>query len=171
MAAAARVAMIVAVAQNGVIGRDNTLPWRLPGDLPRFKQITMGKPVIMGRATFDSIGKPLPGRDNIVVSRDTNLKIEGAAVVASPTAALDLARIVATEKKLDEVIVMGGGQIYSALLPQAERLYLTRVLAKVEGDAYFPQFDTNEWMEIANEPVEASGDNPYPFCYVTLDRV
>lgn len=170
MVAIARVAMIVAVAQNGVIGRDNALPWRLPGDLPRFKQITMGKPVIMGRATFDSIGKPLPGRDNIIISRDSNLKIEGAAVVASPTAALDLARIVA-EEKLDEVIVMGGGQIYSALLPQADRLYLTRVLADVEGDAHFPQFDTHEWVEIANEPVEASGDSLYPFCYVTLERV
>jgi len=169
--AAARVAMIVAVAQNGVIGRDNQLPWRLPGDLSRFKQITMGKPVIMGRATFDSIGKPLPGRDNIIVSRDINLKIEGAAVVSSPTAALDIARIVAVEKKLDEVIVMGGGQIYSALLPQADRLYLTQVLADVDGDAYFPQFDSNEWVEIANEQVAASGDNPYSFCYVTLDRV
>jgi len=168
---AARVAMIVALAQNGVIGRNNQLPWRLPGDLPRFKQITMGKPVIMGRATFDSIGKPLPGRDNIVISRDVNLHIEGAAVVASPTAALDLARIRADEKHLDEIIVMGGGQIYSALLPQADRLYLTRVLADVNGDAYFPTFEIGEWTQIASESVSASGDNPYPFCYVTLDRV
>lgn len=166
----ARVAMIVAVAQNGVIGRDNALPWRLPGDLPRFKAITMGKPVIMGRATFDSIGKPLPGRDNIVVSRDVNLKIEGAAVVATPTAALDLARIRADEKNLDEIIVMGGGQIYTQLLPQADRLYLTKVLADVEGDAYFPALDAKEWKQVSSEAVAASGDNPYAFCYVTLER-
>lgn len=167
----ARVAMIVAVAQNRVIGRNNELPWRLPGDLPRFKRITMGKPVIMGRATFDSIGKPLPGRDNIVVSRDVGLRIEGAAVVATPTAALDLARIIAVEKKLDEVIVMGGGQIYAQLLPQADRLYLTKVLADVDGDAWFPACDASEWTQISSENVAASGENPYPFCYVTLDRV
>ena len=163
--------MIAAVAQNGVIGRNNELPWRLPGDLPRFKQITLGKPVIMGRATFDSIGKPLPGRDNIVISRDVNLKIDDVAVVATPTAALDLARIVAAEKNLDEIVVIGGGQIYSELLPQADRLYLTKVLADVEGDAWFPRFDAGEWTEITRQPVDASGDNPYPFCYVTLDRV
>jgi dihydrofolate reductase len=166
----ARVAMIVAVAQNRVIGRNNELPWRLPGDLPRFKTITMGKPVIMGRATFDSIGKPLAGRDNIIISRDASLKIEGAAVVATPTAALDLARIVAAEKNLNEIIVMGGGQIYAEFLPQADRLYLTKVLADVDGDAYFPAVDANEWVETSNEPVAASGDNLYPFCYVTLDR-
>jgi len=166
-----RIAMIAAVAQNGVIGRNNELPWRLPGDLPRFKAITIGKPVIMGRATFDSIGKPLPGRDNIVISRDVSLRIEGAAVVATPTAALDLAQIVAVEKNLDEIIVMGGGQIYSALLLQATRLYLTKVLADVEGDAYFPAFDDGDWVETSSETVEASGDNPYPFCYVTLDRL
>jgi len=167
----ARVAMIAAVAKNGVIGCNNELPWRLPGDLPRFKAITMGKPVIMGRATFDSIGKPLPGRDNIVISRDASLRIEGVAVVATPQAALDLAQIVAVEKNLDEIIVMGGGQIYSALLPQATRLYLTKVLADVEGDAYFPAFDASDWAEVANELIDASGDNPYPFCYVTLDRL
>lgn len=166
-----RIAMIAAVAQNGVIGRNNELPWRLPGDLPRFRQITLGKPVIMGRATFDSIGKPLPGRDNIVVSRDPALHIEGAAVVATPQAALELAQIIAMEKNLDEVIVMGGGQIYAALLPKADRLYLTRVLADVDGDAYFPDVTPSDWVEVSNEAVEASGDNPYPFCYVTLDRV
>lgn len=168
---AARVAMIVAVAQNRVIGRNNQLPWRLPGDLPRFKAITMGKPVIMGRATFDSIGKPLPGRDNIVVSRDTQLKIDGATVVATPQAALEYAQHIAAQKNGDEVIVMGGGQIYSALLPQADRLYLTKVLADVEGDAFFPAFNADDWVESANEPVDASGENPYPFCYVTLDRI
>jgi len=167
---AVRVAMIVAVAQNGVIGRDNALPWRLPGDLPRFKQITMGKPVIMGRATFDSIGKPLPGRDNIVVSRDMNLKIDGAIVVSTPQAALVYAQQIAEQKNLDEVIVMGGGQIYSALLPQADRLYLTKVLADVDGDAHFPAFDASAWAEISSELVAASGDNLYPFRYVTLDR-
>lgn len=168
---AARVAMIVAVAQNRVIGRNNELPWRLPGDLPRFKAITMGKPVIMGRATFDSIGKPLPGRDNIVVSRDASLKIDGATVVATPQAALDCAQRIAAQKNLEEVIVMGGGQIYSALLQQADRLYLTNVLADVDGDAYFPAFDGGEWEQTARESVDASGENPYPFCYVTLDRI
>jgi dihydrofolate reductase len=163
---AVRIAMIAAVAQNGVIGRNNELPWRLPGDLPRFKAITMGKPVIMGRSTFDSIGKPLPGRDNIVISRDADLRIEGAAVVATPTAALDLAQIIAVEKNLDEIIVMGGGQIYSTLL-----LYLTRVLADVAGDAYFPAVDWSDWVENSNQPVAAGSGNPYPFCYVTLDRI
>jgi len=168
---AIRVAMIAAVAQNGVIGRNNELPWRLPGDLPRFKQITLGKPVIMGRATFDSIGKPLPGRDNIVISRDPDLHIEGAAVVATPQAALELAHIIAMDKNLDEIIVMGGGQIYSALLPKADRLYLTRVLADVDGDAYFPVVDLSGWVELSNETVDASAGNPFPFCYVTLDRI
>jgi len=166
-----RVAMIVAQAQNRVIGRDNKLPWYLPGDLKYFKQATMGKPIIMGRKTFDSIGKPLPGRLNIVVTRDLDYQQEGVKVVHSLGEAIDLAESQAMIDGCDEAMIIGGEQIYSQALPLAKRLYVTQVHAEVEGDAYFPEFKQADWEEIGREDFSAEGPNPYDYSFVVYQRV
>ncbi len=163
--------MIVAQAQNRVIGRDNKLPWYLPGDLKYFKQATMGKPIIMGRKTFDSIGKPLPGRLNIVVTRDLDYQQEGAKVVHSLDEAIDLAESQAMIDGSDEAMIIGGEQIYSQALPLAKRLYVTQVHAEVEGDAYFPEFKQSGWEEIGREDFSAEGPNPYDYSFVVYQRV
>jgi len=156
------VAIIVAVAENGVIGRDNALPWRLPGDLRHFKRITMGKPVIMGRKTWESIGRPLPGRTNIVISRNPAFAAEGAKVVTSLEEALALAGRIAD--RAGEAVVIGGAEIYRAALPQADRLYITEVHAEVEGDARLPAIDWNQWREASRE--YHAGEPDYSFvCY------
>lgn len=139
-----KVAIIVAAARNGVIGRDNQLPWRLPGDLKYFKSVTLGKPVIMGRKTHESIGRPLPGRLNIVVSRrEPGPRTEQLVWVKSLEEALEVAR--AEQPDAAEVMVMGGAQIYRECLPFADRVYLTRIDAEVQGDAWFPDLPTAEW--------------------------
>jgi dihydrofolate reductase len=138
--------LIVAVADNGVIGRDNALPWHLPEDLRRFKRITMGKPIVMGRKTFESIGKPLPGRQNVVVSRDANYQREGVTVVNSVDAAL------AAAGAAEEVMVIGGADLFRLFLPRAQRVYLTRVHGNVPGDVYWPPLDETQWCRSAAEP-------------------
>ncbi len=163
-------ALIVAMAQNRVIGRNNKLPWYLPNDLKYFKQVTMGKPIIMGRLTFESIGKPLPGRVNIVVTRNRDWQAEGVRVTHSLEDAYDLAASIADIDGRDEVMVIGGDQIYRAALPLANRLYLTEVHAQVDGDAYFPAFDRSDWQEVAREDFAASEPNPYAYSFVVLDR-
>lgn len=165
-----RLALIVAVAENGVIGRDNTLPWHLPGDLQYFKRVTMGKPIIMGRKTFDSIGRPLPGRTNIVISRDRAYRAEGAAVVSSLDAALEVARDAGGGAANAEVVVIGGAEIYRLALPLASRLYITEVHAAVEGDAWMPDIAWDQWREISREPHAAAGENPYDFSFVVHER-
>ncbi|MDY0007633.1 MAG: dihydrofolate reductase [Spongiibacteraceae bacterium] len=147
----ARTAMIAAMAQNRVIGLDNRLPWHLSDDLKRFKQLTLGKPIVMGRKTFDSIGRPLPGRDNLVVSRDPDFHAAGVEVFTSVRAALARAQALAAARGADEVMVIGGAQLYSQLLPEADRLYLTVIDADVDGDAWFPAFSAAEWREVARD--------------------
>ncbi|RMF17881.1 MAG: dihydrofolate reductase [Gammaproteobacteria bacterium] len=165
-----RIAMIAAMAQNRVIGRNNKLPWYLPEDLKYFKRITMGKPMIMGRKTFESIGKPLPGRATFVVTRNPDWTAEGVTVVPDLRAALRKAEAWAECAAVDEVIVAGGGQIYTEALPHADRLYLTQVHADVAGDAWFPAFDESEWAEVSREDFVAADPNPYDYSFRILDR-
>ncbi len=164
------VAMIAAVAANGVIGRDNTLPWHLPGDLQFFKTTTLGKPIVMGRRTFESIGRPLPGRLNIVVTRDPEWRAKGVEVAPDSDTALQRALDVAAQEGVDEVMVIGGAGLYAALLPRAQRLYLTRVHAEVAGDTYFPPVDWSQWQELSREDCSAGGGNPFDYSFVVYQR-
>jgi dihydrofolate reductase len=157
------VSLVVAVARNGVIGRDNDLPWRLPDDLKHFKAITLGKPVVMGRRTFESIGRPLPGRENRVVSRRPGFEAPGCRVFASLEEAL--------AGPEPEVMVIGGGQIYAAALPLAQRLYLTEVDAEVDGDARFPEIDPDTWREVSSEAHVADERHAHAFRVRLLERV
>ena len=159
------ISIIVAVAQNGVIGAGNRLPWHLPDDLKRFKALSMAKPIVMGRRTFDSIGKPLPGRTNIVVSRQPGLAIEGTIVTPSLDAALVAACAV------PEVVVIGGAEIFRQVLPRTEVIHLTRVHARVAGDVVFPELDPGKWRETAVEHHAADERHQYAFTFVTLERV
>ena len=165
-----KLSLIVAMAQNRVIGINNNLPWYLPNDLKYFKAATMGKPVIMGRKTHESIGKPLPGRTNIVITRDTHFQAEDCKIVHSLPEAIELAENICLIDGGDEVIVMGGAQIYEQALPEADRLYLTEVHAQVEGDAWFPEFKRSEWQEAGREDYKAEGPNPYDYSFLVLER-
>jgi dihydrofolate reductase len=169
--ASIRLAVIVAVAENGVIGKNNALPWRIPEDLRYFKRITMGKPIIMGRKTFESIGKPLPGRTNIVITRNVNMRAEGVSIVASLDEALDLARRVALTEGVEEAVVIGGAEIYRLAVAVAERLYVTEVHAAVEGDAVLPEIDWSKWREVDRERYVAEPPNPYDYSFVSYDAV
>lgn len=164
------LALIVAMARNRVIGKDNQLPWHLPSDLKYFKQTTLGKPVIMGRRTFDSIGRPLPGRKNIVITRQPHWQREGVSTAVSLPEAIALGRSAALAGGAEELMVIGGAQIYAEALPLARRLYVTEVQAEVEGDARFPELST-AWQEVSRE----SGDfdparDDFPFDIVVLER-
>jgi dihydrofolate reductase len=160
-----RLSIIAALAANGVIGRDNRLPWRLSADLKRFKALTMGHHLVMGRKTFASIGRPLPGRTTIVITRDEGFKADGVQVAHSIDDALAMAR------NDDEVFVAGGADIYRQVLHLADRMYLTRVHADVEGDATFPEFDdVTEWRLDDVEHCEADEKNDYPFSFLVYDR-
>jgi dihydrofolate reductase len=141
------VAIIAAVAANGVIGHGNAIPWRLPSDFAHFKRMTVGKPLIMGRRTFESIGRPLPGRTNIVVTRQEDYHPAGVIVVPSLEAGLEEAQRIAQADRANEVMVGGGAEIYAQALPVADRLYITHVGANPEGDAYFPAVDMQQWRE------------------------
>lgn len=164
------IALIVAASENNIIGVNNQLPWHLPGDLKYFKAMTLGKPVIMGRKTFESIGKPLPGRDNIVISRQTDYPSEGIKLVASLGDAITLGESINRVNGTEEVMIIGGAQIYAEALALADRIYLTRVLAKIEGDAYFPELEAGAWHEVAREEVAAKAPNPFAFSYIVLER-
>lgn len=163
-----RIALIVAMAENRVIGRDGGLPWRIPADLKYFKATTMGKPIVMGRKTFDSIGKPLPGRANIVVTRSDATFPDGVDVVGDVDAALAIAQKRAAEVNVDEIMIIGGAALYEATLPRADRLYITEVHATVEGDTYFPAFARDEWHESERE--DRDDIHTAPVSFVTLDR-
>lgn len=159
------VVLVAAVARNRVIGNAGALPWRLPADLRRFKAITLDKPMVMGRKTFDSIGRPLPGRRTIVVTRDPAWSAEGVETARSLAAALAMAG----EPRPDEIIVAGGGEIYAQALPLADRLRLTWVEAEPEGDALFPEVDPAQWRETARESHPAEDGRP-AFAFVDYDR-
>jgi dihydrofolate reductase len=165
-----RLALIVAAAENGVIGRNNALPWYLPEDLRYFKRVTMGKPIIMGRKTFASIGKPLPGRTNIVITRNPLFLAEGVKVVSSLAAALELAQHLALVDGAEEAVVIGGAEIYQAALPVADRLYLTEVHASLEGDAELPAIDWTQWREVSRERHAAQAPNQYDYSFVCYER-
>lgn len=158
---------MVAVAANGVIGRDNSLPWHLPEDLRYFKRVTLGKPVIMGRRTFESIGRPLPGRSNILVSRNREFAAAGISVVDSVAAALMLAEQLAPT---GEVVVIGGAAIYREALPLAQRLYVTEVHANVDGDTRLPAVDWAEWRELRREEHRAQPPSPFNYAFVVYER-
>lgn len=165
-----KLSLIAALAENGVIGRDNKLPWHLPNDLKYFRAVTIGKPVIMGRRTWESLGRPLPGRTNIVITRQSGYEASGAKVVSTLDAALQLAAQVALIDGQDECVVIGGAEIYALALPRCERLYLTEVHATVEGDAYFPPFDRARWREVRRERFAAEGPNPFDYSFVVYER-
>ena len=158
------ISLITAMDRNRLIGNNNQLPWHLPADFAHFKSVTMGKPVIMGRKTYESIGKPLPGRTNIVLSRDPDIRFEGVACVSSFEQALLLVA------DAEEVMVIGGSTIYEMLLPRANRLYLTYVDAEFEGDAWFPEFDKDQWFELESVLRKADEKNPYDCRFVTLEK-
>ncbi len=160
-----RLSLIVAVAENGTIGRDGALPWHLPDDLRRFKAVTLGHPIIMGRRTYDSIGRPLPGRRSIVLSRDPDYRVDGVEVAGSLDAAL---RAAADQ---DEVFVIGGAALFDAALPIADRIYLTRVHATVEGDVGFPQLDAKRWRLISDEPHAADAEHRFAFSFRIYELV
>ncbi len=141
------IALIAAVAENGVIGDGNTIPWRLPSDFAHFKRMTLGKPLIMGRKTFESIGRPLPGRTNIVVSRQEGYQPDGVIVISSLEAALDHAQEIATADRANEVMIGGGAEIYRQAMPFADRMYLTQVVLEPPGDAFFPSIDFEQWKQ------------------------
>ncbi len=150
-----RLSLIAALAANGIIGRDNSMPWHLPEDLKRFRALTMGHPIIMGRKTWESLGRPLPGRTSIVVSRQAGLEIGGARVVPSLDAAVELA---ATVDGGEDAFVIGGAQLYALALPRVDRLLLTEIADAFDGDTRFPEFDRGNWQEVAREEaVSAAG--------------
>ena len=159
------VSIIVAVADNDVIGNGNQLPWRLPDDLKRFKALSVGKPIVMGRKTYDSIGRPLPERLNIVISRQPGLQIAGCQVVNSLDDAL------ATAASALEVVIVGGAEIYRQALPRVTTIHLTRVHAAVPGDVRFPQLADHEWREVASEYHPADERHAHAFTFRTLERV
>lgn len=160
-----KISMIAAMARNNVIGKDNDMPWHLPDDLKFFKSKTVGKPVIMGRKTFESIGsRPLPNRPNLVISRNTELVCEGAVVFGSVDEAL------ASLAGVEEVIIMGGGQLYTQMLPRADRLYLTMIDAEIDGDTFFPKWQELAWKTLGTVRHEVDERHAYAFDFVTLDR-
>ena len=159
------LALIVALARNRVIGRDNRLPWRLPADLHFFKQTTMGKPLLMGRRTWESIGRPLPGRRMIVLSCDPDYQAPGCAVARSLDEAVELAGAV------PEIMVIGGATLYRQALSRAARLYLTRVDADVPGDAWFPQWNERDWRLVWEEAHSADADHVWPYRFQRWERV
>lgn len=152
-----KIAMIAAMANNRVIGKDNKMPWHLPEDLRHFKALTLGKPVVMGRKTYESIGRPLPGRHNIVISRQADLSIEGVTTVTS----FEDAKIAAGD--CEELIIMGGGQLYAELLEQSDILYLTEISLDVEGDTYFPNWDDGSWLEVSRDVAKNDKQMQYSF--------
>ena len=165
-----KLALIAAYAQNRVVGIDNKLPWHLPEDLKYFKRCTSGKAIIMGRKTYESIGRPLPNRTNIVITRNPDFEADGVKVVTSLNDAIELAAAVNEVNGVDEIMVIGGAAIYELTLPMADRLYLTHVHAQVEGDAYFPEVDFSNWREVERADYASSETNPYDYSFVVYDK-
>lgn len=165
------MSLIVAMSDNRVIGRNNAMPWHLPEDLKFFKRVTMGKPVIMGRNTYESIGKPLPGRDNIVITRNPDYQVDGVHVVGSVQEAIELSGQLTAPDSEAEMMVIGGAQIFELTLPLADRIYLTELHTKIAGDVFFPQFPREQWEEIARENRPATPENPFTYTFLILERI
>lgn len=158
-----KLSLIVAMAKNRAIGLNNTLPWHLPEDLKYFKSVTMGKPIVMGRKTFDSIGRPLPGRLNIVITRNSDWQHAGVKTASSLQQAMSIAEEQGDSEGLEEVMVIGGEEIYRSAIDLADRLYITRVQATVQGDAFFPEYNEADWLEISRQDPDVQGETPYFF--------
>ena len=154
------ISLVAAMAKNRVIGKDNGMPWHLPADLKHFKAVTLGKPIIMGRKTYESIGRPLPGRQNIVISRSADYQLEGCDTVTSFDAAMDLV------SDIEEIMVVGGGFLYSQVLPQAHKLYLTFIDLEVDGDTQFPAYEQLSLTEVKRESFKADEKNPHNYDFV-----
>jgi dihydrofolate reductase len=164
------ISLVVAIAENGVIGRDGGLPWSLPSDLKTFRRVTMGKPLIMGRRTFQSLQKPLDGRDNIVVSRDASFRHDGAIVERDFAAALARARACALTRDVAEIMVIGGTGVFKEALPLARFIYKTEVHGRPEGDAFFPAIDWTGWQERAREALPKGPRDEFAATFVLLER-
>lgn len=160
-----KISIVVAMAANGVIGRDNQLPWHLPADLQHFRKTTMGKPILMGRKTYESIGRPLPGRTNIVITRDAGYAADGCVIVHSIEAAMQAAG------EQEEIMVIGGAEFYRQALPYTDTIYLTRIHEDFEGDTFFPELVDSEWREVERTDCKADAKNPHRYSFVRLDRV
>ena len=160
-----KISIIVAMAANSIIGRDNQLPWHLPADLKHFKQTTMGKPILMGRKTWESIGRPLPGRTNIVITRDSTYSAAGCVVVNS----IDAAITAATGQ--NEVMVIGGAELYRQVMPCTDTIYLTRIHETFAGDTRFPEIHNTEWHQVERVDHEADEKNSHDYSFIRLDRV
>ncbi len=159
-----KISLIWAMDRNRLIGRANALPWKLPADMAWFKQNTVGKPILMGRKTYESIGRPLPGRTNIILSRQDDLQIDGCTVVQS------LAQAKAVVPEAEELMVMGGAEIYAQLMDQADRVYITRIDAAFEGDAWFPEFHDQDWQELSCQRGIVDEANIYPHAFIIMQR-
>ena len=170
MSGEARIALVVAVAENGIIGRGGKLPWKLPSDLRCFRKLTLGKPMIMGRKTYESIGRPLDGRDTIVVTRRPDFAAPGVHVAASLEEAIALAQSLAARRGADEVMVIGGENIFRLALPRAQRIYLTLVHGTPAGDTRFTIPDAATWRETAREAMRQGPGDEYPADFIVLDR-
>ena len=158
------ISLIAAMSRNRVIGKNNKLPWDMPADMNYFRNMTKNKPVIMGRKPYESIGRPMPDRINIIITRDKEYKAEGCIVVSNVDDALK------SVKGNKEVMVIGGAQIYKEFLPKADRIYLTIIDEEIEGDTYFPEFNKDEWKETKREEHKADKKNPYPYTFLVLER-
>ena len=165
------LSLICAMDENMVIGRNNSLPWHLPEDLKYFKRTTMGHSIIMGRKTYESIGKPLPGRTNIIVSRNRNYEVENARTVNSLTEAIELAENVSFIDGSLEAFIIGGAELFEEALIMVNRMHLTMVHAEVEGDTWFPDFEVADWSEVSREYFEADVANPYDYSICVLERI
>ena len=164
------ISFVVAVAENGVIGRGGSLPWRIPSDLKTFRRLTMGKPVIMGRKTFASLPRVLDGRDLIVITRDPTFAAEGAHAVGSLAEAMAVARTCAARRGVDEITVIGGADVFRLALPIATRIYWTEVHGSMAGDVYFPEFDRTAWRVVVREPLPRGEKDEYAATLVVLER-
>ena len=164
------VALVVAVAENGAIGRGGDLPWRLSSDLKQFRRLTLGKPVIMGRRTFLSLGRVLDQRTNIVLTSDPDFDVPGVVVARSLDEALDRAREAAADSGASEIMVIGGEDVFRAALPLAGRLYLTEVHSRPEADTWFPEFDRSAWREVSRAARAPGPKDDHPFSFVVLER-
>lgn len=160
-----KISLIVAMAGNRAIGLNNRMPWHLSADLKRFKRITMGHPIIMGRLTFEAIGKPLPGRTNIIVSRNPDYHQEGCIVADSIQEAIRVGCGLS-----DEIFIIGGATLYEASLPLADRLYLTQINRDFAGDTFFPEFDINDWIETGKEDITDDAQAGFPYSFINLQR-
>ena len=165
-----KIVLVAAIGENNVIGRDGQLPWRLKSDLKHFRGLTINKPVVMGRKTYESIGKPLKDRTNIVLTKDLGLKVPGGVLATSLDAAMIMARQDATKRGVDEIMVIGGGDVFERIMPKADRLEITHVHASPEGDAFFPPIDPNMWREIARIDFPAGPDDDASFTVATYVR-